>query len=58
MKRLLLNSKHILRHKGTLDGIEMMLSLFGMKSSRLSDNYDYKVEEYTIKAKELSKGGK
>jgi hypothetical protein len=58
MKRLRLNSRQILRHKGTLDGIEMILSLFGLKSKRwfdlLSDDkkdkygdYDYEITEFT-----------
>jgi hypothetical protein len=34
MKRLLINSKYILRKKGTIDGIESMMSLFGLKSKR------------------------
>ena len=34
MKRFLINSKYILRRKGTIDGIENMLSLFGLKSKR------------------------
>lgn len=38
MKNLKLNSRHILRKKGTIDGIEMMLSLFGMHSKRWYDS--------------------
>ena len=34
MKMLKLNSKHLWRHKGTIDGIEMILSMFGLKSDR------------------------
>ena len=34
MKRFLINSKYILRKKGTIDGIESMMSLFGLKSKR------------------------
>lgn len=34
MKRFVLNSKGIIKHKGTIDGIEMMLSLFGLRSKR------------------------
>lgn len=32
MKRLILNSKYIWRNKGTINGIEMLLSLFGLRS--------------------------
>lgn len=42
LKRFILNSKDILRHKGTIDGIEMLLSLFGLKSK----NYVYSNESY------------
>lgn len=34
LKRLKLNSREILRHKGTVEGIEMILGMFGMKSKR------------------------
>ena len=60
MKMLKLNSRAILQHKGTIEGIEMLLSLFGLKSKRWCDsftswgerdkrfngNYDYKIEEH------------
>ena len=41
-KRFILNSKNILRHKGTIEGIEMLLSLFGMKSK----NYVFTNDTY------------
>lgn len=44
MKNLKLNSRHILRKKGTIDGIEMMLSLFGMRSKRWFDSLNQIVE--------------
>lgn len=58
LRRLKLNSRTILRHKGTIEGVEMLLSLFGLKSRRwvasLSDvqrervgDYDYEINEYT-----------
>lgn len=60
LRMLKLNSRSILRKKGTIEGIEEMLSLFGMKSkrwveslddgtlSRLSDTEpDYSITEYT-----------
>ena len=34
LRRLRLNSRQIWRHKGTLEGIEMILGMFGMKSKR------------------------
>lgn len=59
-RMLRLNSRRILRKKGTIEGIESMLSLFGMKSkrwieslddgslSRLPDpEADYSITEYT-----------
>lgn len=47
-KVLRLNSRQILRHKGTIEGIEMLLSLFGLKSNRMvGEQYcDYKITEY------------
>lgn len=57
MKMLKLNSRYILRHKGTIKGIEMLLSLFGLKSKEYVDKlesglcsgqtYDYEIEEKT-----------
>lgn len=47
LRRLKINSRHILRHKGTIDGIEMMLGMFGLKSKRYNgSSYDYEVSEY------------
>ena len=48
LRRLKINSPYILRHKGTIEGIEMILGMFGLKSHRWSKNgdYDYKVTEY------------
>lgn len=34
LRRLRLNSRQIWKHKGTLEGIEMILGMFGMKSKR------------------------
>ena len=61
VKRLLLNSPYIWRHKGTLHGIDMVMSMFGMKSKKWAEkkgilnqsesdgskSYDYEVKEYT-----------
>lgn len=37
MRRLKINSKHIMRHKGTIHGVEMILSMFGLKSKKWYD---------------------
>ena len=37
LRRLKVNSRHIWRHKGTVEGIEMILAMFGMKSKRWVD---------------------
>jgi len=59
MRRLVINSPFIARHKGTEEGIEMMLSMFGLKSKKWVDSmpsyicdnkkldYDYEIVEYT-----------
>lgn len=57
MKRLRINSKNIFRKKGTIDGIESILSLFGMRSKRWYEShnlsfkgayrYDFDIQEYT-----------
>jgi hypothetical protein len=61
-RKLKINSRNILRSKGTINGIEMLLGLFGLKSKRWADkrnqqhnnnvdfikeNYDYEIKEYT-----------
>lgn len=38
-KRLKLNSKHILRQKGTIHGIEMILGLLGLKSKKYIESF-------------------
>ena len=43
LRRLKINSKHILRHKGTVEGLEMMLGMFGLKKG---DENDYTIHEY------------
>lgn len=54
LRRLRLNSKYIWRHKGTVDGIEMILGMFGLKSKRFCDasddkelKADYEISEYS-----------
>lgn len=34
LRRLSINSSHIFRHKGTIEGVEMALAMFGLKSKR------------------------
>lgn len=49
MKRLYLNSPEIWRHKGTIEGMEMLLSMFGLRSKNrvLTD------EKYFVNQKDL-----
>lgn len=60
LRRLKINSPYIWRHKGTIDGIEMVLGMFGMKSKRwiesqpkalkeckYGDSWDYEITEYS-----------
>lgn len=52
MKRLIINSKNIWRHKGTQEGVEMILGMFGMKSKRWYDalpEYEKETYKYTFK---------
>lgn len=47
MKRLILNSRWIWRHKGTQEGIEMILGMFGMKSKQWFDSLpEYEKDTY------------
>lgn len=57
LKRLILNSRYIWRRKGTIEGIESLLSIFGLKSNRMDKNdYDYKVNEYAVKVSSKEDG--
>lgn len=53
LRILRLNSKYIWRHKGTVEGIEMILGMFGLKSKRFCDlsnkgfDADYEISEYS-----------
>lgn len=49
LRRLKINSPYIWRHKGTIEGVEMILGMFGLKSDRWAgDNKgDYRVTEYS-----------
>lgn len=54
LRNMKINSIPILRHKGTIEGIEMVLGMFGLKSSRYSpENYDYKITEYSSFTKRI-----
>ena len=56
MKIFSINSKYLLRKKGTIEGVESLLSLFGMKSKKWCEShehsfsgasdYDYEIKEY------------
>ena len=52
MKRLLLNSPEIWRHKGTIEGMEMLLSLFGLRSK----NRVFTDEKYFVNQKDNADG--
>lgn len=48
LRRLKLNSRHIWRRKGSVDGIESILGMFGLKSKRFDKtDYDYEIIEYS-----------
>ena len=64
LRRLRLNSRHIWRNKGTLEGVEMILGMFGMKSERFCNlangengclglKPDYKIEEFSWKTEPI-----
>lgn len=65
LRRLKLNSRDIWRHKGTVEGLEMILGMFGLKSKRWCDALDsgccadnapipdYEITEYTSFAHRL-----
>ena len=64
LRRLRINSRHIWRNKGTIDGIRMILGMFGLKDkdwvSKLgskckdSSDYDYKIEEFVALSKPIT----
>lgn len=59
LRRMIINSNHIWRHKGTIEGVEMILSMFGLHSKKWVDSLnskkkeckkyhiDYNITEYT-----------
>lgn len=64
LRRLRLNSRQIWRNKGTLEGVEMILGMFGMKSERFCNlangengclglKPDYKIEEFSWKTEPI-----
>lgn len=70
MRMLKLNSKHLLRNKGTKNGVEMLLSLFGLKSATFvekvnnsrfwkavghgNDYADFDIKEYVTRCSALT----
>lgn len=57
MRRLRINSRYIWRNKGTVDGIRMILGMFGLKDkawvNKDSSDYDYKIEEFVALSKPI-----
>ena len=57
MRRLRINSRYIWRNKGTVDGIRMILGMFGLKDyawvNNGSSDYDYKIEEFVALSKPI-----
>ena len=63
LRNLVINANNIWRHKGTLEGIEMLLSLFGLRSKRWIERLpeyecreympDYEISEYTSFAERI-----
>ena len=63
MRRLRINSRYIWRNKGTVDGIRMILGMFGLKDyawvdkldhkCKNSSDYDYKIEEFVALSKPI-----
>ena len=63
MRRLRINSRYIWRNKGTVDGIRMILGMFGLKDyawvkkldhmCKGSSDYDYKIEEFVALSKPI-----
>lgn len=61
LRRLKLNSRAIWCHKGTIEGIDMILGMFGLRNEKWVDrkkngdnvcydkDYDYKIEEFIAK---------
>ena len=59
LRRMVINSPYIWRHKGTVEGLEMILGMFGLKSKRWVERmesyrqecdkyeYDYEIVEYS-----------
>jgi len=63
LRRLKLNSRYIWRHKGTLDGIDMILGMFGFKNKKFVDglsetckqsDYDYEITEYVASSNTIT----
>lgn len=63
LRRLKINSRHIWRHKGTIEAMEMVLGMFGLRSKRFNDRLgickaneipDYEIIEYSSFAKYIN----
>ena len=63
LRRLKINSRHIWRHKGTIEAMEMVLGMFGLRSKRFNDRlgickaneiHDYEIIEYSSFAKYIN----
>ena len=65
LRRLKLNSRYIWRHKGTIDGIDMILGMFGLRNKSFNDrlsgtckynpsNYDYEITEYIASSNSIT----
>ena len=63
LRRLKLNSRAIWRHKGTIDGIDMILGMFGLKNKKWTESfeascknrdYDYEITEYVATSNTIS----
>ena len=64
LRRLKLNSRAIWRHKGTIEGIDMILGMFGLRNKKFYDklssckkkDYDYEITEYIAKSNTIQDG--
>lgn len=63
LRRLKLNSRAIWRHKGTIEGIDMILGMFGLKNKKWTESfeascknrdYDYEITEYIASSNTIS----
>lgn len=57
MKHLKLNSRHILQKKGTIDAIESLLSLFGLRSKKWYESLEKTSQERILKEMNFESSG-